>query len=71
MKLRYSWDTVDSFMQHDVQELSRVLLDNLDDKMKGTVVEVMVYIVCLYPSLLHRVLFHNCLKEKWRFVTLY
>ena len=36
----YSWDTVDSFMQHDVQELSRVLLDNLDVKMKGTVVEV-------------------------------
>ena len=29
-------------MQHDVQELSRVLLDNLDDKMKGTVVEVCV-----------------------------
>ena len=27
-------------MQHDVQELSRVLLDNLDHKMKGTVVEV-------------------------------
>ncbi|XP_065899371.1 ubiquitin carboxyl-terminal hydrolase 7-like isoform X1 [Dysidea avara] len=35
----FGWDTVDSFMQHDVQELSRVLLDNLDDKMKGTVVE--------------------------------
>ena len=32
-------------MQHDVQELSRVLLGNLDDKMKGTVVEVnMVHI---------------------------
>ena len=38
-----SWDTVDSFMQHDVQELCRVLLDNLDNKMKGTVVEVRIY----------------------------
>ena len=38
---------MDSFMQHDVQELSRVLLDNLDDKMKGTVVEVCVCsVVC-------------------------
>ena len=33
-------------MQHDVQELSRVLLDNLDDKMKGTVVEVCIYFAC-------------------------
>ena len=36
----FGWDTVDVFMQHDVQELSRVLLDNLENKMKGTVVEV-------------------------------
>ena len=35
LEWHYSWDTVDSFMQHDVLELSRVLLDNLDDKMKG------------------------------------
>jgi ubiquitin carboxyl-terminal hydrolase 7 len=35
----FGWDTVDVFMQHDVQELSRVLLDNLENKMKGTVVE--------------------------------
>ena len=27
-------------MQHDVQEMSRVLLDNLEMKMKGTAVEV-------------------------------
>eukprot|EP00731_Ephydatia_muelleri_P029201 Em0020g845a len=35
----FGWDTMDIFMQHDVQELSRVLLDNMDSKMKGTVVE--------------------------------
>lgn len=71
--LCYSWDTVDSFMQHDVQELCRVLLDNLDDKMKGTVVEVYVIHtpacdMFVYPSLVCRVLFHNYSKEKWRFV---
>jgi len=37
-------------MQHDVQELSRVLLDNLDDKMKGTVVEV--YDIHMYDVVL-------------------
>ncbi|GIY89443.1 ubiquitin carboxyl-terminal hydrolase 7 [Caerostris extrusa] len=31
--------TLDSFMQHDVQELCRVLLDNMESKMKGTCVE--------------------------------
>ena len=36
------WESKDSFTPHDVQELSRVLLDNLDDKMKGTAVEVCV-----------------------------
>ena len=35
----FGWETLDSFMQHDVQELSRVLLDNIENKMKGTVVE--------------------------------
>eukprot|EP00762_Andalucia_godoyi_P005775 ANDGO_06901.mRNA.1 Ubiquitin carboxyl-terminal hydrolase 12 len=35
----FGWDAVDSFMQHDVQELARVLLDNLETKMKGTSVE--------------------------------
>lgn len=35
----FGWDTMDIFMQHDVQELSRVLLDNLESKMKGTIVE--------------------------------
>ncbi|GAB6025849.1 Ubiquitin carboxyl-terminal hydrolase 7 [Chamberlinius hualienensis] len=35
----FGWETLDSFMQHDVQELSRVLLDNMESKMKGTCVE--------------------------------
>ncbi|KAI9308034.1 hypothetical protein BJ944DRAFT_237359 [Cunninghamella echinulata] len=32
----FGWDSADSFMQHDVQEFSRVLLDNLELKMKNT-----------------------------------
>lgn len=30
----FGWDTIDSFLQHDVQELARVLSDNLETKMK-------------------------------------
>lgn len=53
----FGWDSVDSFMQHDVQELNRVLCDKLQEKMKNTVVEgtieklfeghVMNYIDCI------------------------
>ena len=32
----FGWESLDSFMQHDVQEMCRVLLDNLESKMKGT-----------------------------------
>ena len=35
----FGWETFDTFMQHDVQELCRVLLDNLENKMKHTTVE--------------------------------
>ncbi|KAG4918197.1 hypothetical protein JHK84_055505 [Glycine max] len=35
----FGWDTYDSFMQHDVQELNRVLCEKLEGKMKGTIVE--------------------------------
>lgn len=31
----FGWDTVESFMQHDVQELNRVLQEKLEDKMKA------------------------------------
>lgn len=30
----FGWDTVDSFLQHDVQELNRVLCEKLENKMK-------------------------------------
>lgn len=35
----FGWETLDSFMQHDVQEFLRVLLDKLECKMKKTCVE--------------------------------
>ncbi|KAM0883676.1 hypothetical protein ACQ4PT_031462 [Festuca glaucescens] len=35
----FGWNTYDSFMQHDVQELNRVLCEKLEDKMKGTIVD--------------------------------
>ena len=35
----FGWETLDSFMQHDVQEFLRVLLEKLEIKMKGTCVE--------------------------------
>ncbi|KAI3856932.1 hypothetical protein MKX03_012340 [Papaver bracteatum] len=35
----FGWNTHESFMQHDVQELNRVLCEKLEDKMKGTTVE--------------------------------
>lgn len=35
----FGWDSGDAFTQHDVQELNRVLMDNLEGKMKGTKVE--------------------------------
>ncbi|KAF2626733.1 cysteine proteinase [Macroventuria anomochaeta] len=35
----FGWDSKQIFEQQDVQELSRVLMDNLDAKMKGSVAE--------------------------------
>jgi len=35
----FGWEALDSFMQHDVQEFLRVLLDKLETKMKTTCVE--------------------------------
>ena len=32
----FGWDSMESFMQHDVQEFNRVLQDHLERKMKGT-----------------------------------
>lgn len=35
----FGWETLDTFMQHDVQELCRVLLENMESKMKSTCVD--------------------------------
>ncbi|KAL6527892.1 CSN-associated deubiquitinating enzyme Ubp12 [Orobanche minor] len=35
----FGWDSYDAFLQHDVQELNRVLCEKLEEKMKRTVVE--------------------------------
>ncbi|KAL1410390.1 ubiquitin-specific protease ubp15 [Vanrija albida] len=35
----FGWDSLDSFMQHDVQEFSRILQDKLEVQMKGTPAE--------------------------------
>ncbi|SSD60241.1 related to Ubiquitin carboxyl-terminal hydrolase 15 [Saccharomycodes ludwigii] len=35
----FGWDTGDAFTQHDVQELNRILMECLEQKMKGTSVE--------------------------------
>ena len=35
----FGWETLESFIQSDVQEFSRVLLDELESKMKGTAAE--------------------------------
>ena len=35
----FGWDSVDAFMQHDVQELNRVLCEKLEEQMKGTAVD--------------------------------
>jgi hypothetical protein len=35
----FGWSQMDAFMQHDVQELYRILCDRLEEKMKGTAVD--------------------------------
>ncbi|TFK55144.1 cysteine proteinase [Heliocybe sulcata] len=35
----FGWKSLDSFLQHDVQEFNRVLMDKLESKMKGTEAE--------------------------------
>jgi hypothetical protein len=53
----FGWDTYDSFMQHDVQELNRVLCEKLEDKMKVcnsvslTNIKKTLTLTRVYPSL--------------------
>jgi len=35
----FGWDTSDAFMQHDAQELNRLLCDRLEEQMKGTAMD--------------------------------
>lgn len=38
----FGWDSAEAFTQHDVQELNRILMDRLENRMKGTSVEGML-----------------------------
>lgn len=38
----FGWNSLDAFMQQDVQEMMRVLLDKLEEKMKGSSVEEVI-----------------------------
>lgn len=42
LTLSFGWTTNEAFMQQDVQEMMRILLDRLEDKMKGTTVDGMI-----------------------------
>lgn len=35
----FGWDSLDAFMQHDIQELNRILMDKLETAMKGSDIE--------------------------------
>ncbi|XVF19574.1 hypothetical protein REPUB_Repub11eG0122800 [Reevesia pubescens] len=74
----FGWDPYDSFMQHDVHELNRVLCEKLEDKMKGTVVEGTIkrlfeghhmnYIECInvdYKSTRKESLWGSCVKTSF------
>ncbi|KAJ1434059.1 hypothetical protein B484DRAFT_326390, partial [Ochromonadaceae sp. CCMP2298] len=39
LTVAFGWTTAEAFLQQDVQEMMRVLIDKLEEKMKGTVVE--------------------------------
>jgi len=39
LTVSFGWTDMDTFMQHDVQEFCRVLVDNLEMKLKGTPLE--------------------------------
>lgn len=41
----FGWDSYESFIQHDVQELNRVLCDNLERKMKVCCVWYMLMLI--------------------------
>ena len=58
----FGWDTSESFTQHDVQEFLRVLLDKIECKMKGTVVEGKIQ-NSEYISLNGKICMKYCMKH--------
>ena len=58
----FGWDAYDSFMQHDVQELNRVLCEKLEEKMKGTSVEGTI--AKLFEG--HTVNYINCVDVEYK-----
>jgi len=58
----FGWDAYDSFMQHDVQELNRVLCEKLEEKMKSTTVEGTIQ--KLFEG--HMVNYINCLDVEYK-----
>jgi ubiquitin carboxyl-terminal hydrolase 7 len=38
----FGWGSTETFMQHDIEEFNRVLLDNLETKLKGTQLETAI-----------------------------
>jgi ubiquitin carboxyl-terminal hydrolase 7 len=42
----FGWSTMDAFMQHDVQELNRVLCEKLEIKMKVCWFAFCIYCLC-------------------------
>uniref|UniRef100_A0A1I7WX00 ubiquitinyl hydrolase 1 n=1 Tax=Heterorhabditis bacteriophora TaxID=37862 RepID=A0A1I7WX00_HETBA len=61
----FGWDSLETFMQHDVQELCRVLLDNLESKMKHSAVRNIinnnVTILLEFSFIVIGSLFQNCI----------
>ncbi|KAJ6923886.1 ubiquitin carboxyl-terminal hydrolase 12 [Populus alba x Populus x berolinensis] len=60
----FGWDTYDSFMQHDVQELNRVLCEKLEDKMK--VLNVQQFLRHVFSKLSFQLLFCWSRGLLWR-----
>ena len=44
----FGWTSADSFRQHDVQEFSRILMDNVEIKMKNSTVDGVIKGICMY-----------------------
>ena len=61
----FGWDTYDAFMQHDVQELNRVLQEKLEDKMKVPSLSSLCLLRCLIASVIscNSCCFHSAMQH--------